>query len=173
MKITLRQKPLKDGNASLYLDYYDKGKREYEFLDLYLVPDNAPDARRLNAAAMQKATAIKAERTINPEGRHSRMDANADGDKKNKTPRLTEWIQTVYDMKEKTGCSKNVLWNINHIKELVEEYLVSAKKRDPRIGRIEKNLNTLCPPKSVTQGLAGLKRTFLSVFFNTFRTTTR
>ena len=139
MKITLRQKPLKDGNASLYLDYYDKGKREYEFLDLYLVPDNAPDARRLNAAAMQKATAIKAERTINPEGRHSRMDANADGDKKNKTPRLTEWIQTVYDMKEKTGCSKNVLWNINHIKELVEEYLVSAKKRDPRIGRIEKN----------------------------------
>ena len=28
MKITLRQKPLKDGNASLYLDYYDKGKRE-------------------------------------------------------------------------------------------------------------------------------------------------
>ena len=35
MKITLRQKPLKDGNASLYLDYYDKGKREYEFLDLH------------------------------------------------------------------------------------------------------------------------------------------
>ena len=139
MKITLRQKPLKDGNASLYLDYYDKGKREYEFLDLYLVPDNAPDARRLNAAAMQKATAIKAERTITPEGRHSRTDANVDGDKKNKTPKLTEWIQTVYDMKKKAGCSKNVLWNINHIKELVEEYLVSAKKRDPRIGRVEKN----------------------------------
>ena len=95
MKITLRQKPLKDGNASLYLDYYDKGKREYEFLDLYLVPDNAPDARRLNAAAMQKATAIKAERTINPEGRYSRVDGNTDGDKRNKTPKLTEWIQTV------------------------------------------------------------------------------
>ena len=42
MKITLRQKPLKDGNASLYLDYYDKGKREYEFLDLYLVPRQMP-----------------------------------------------------------------------------------------------------------------------------------
>ena len=139
MKITLRQKPLKDGNASLYLDYYDKGKREYEFLDLYLVPDNAPDARRLNAAAMQKATAIKAERTINPEGRHLRADEKADGEKRNKTPKLTEWIQTVYEMKEKAGCSKNVLWNIKHIKELVEEYLVSAKKRDPRIGRIDKN----------------------------------
>ena len=37
MKITLRQKPLKDGNASLYLDYYDKGKREYEFLDLTIM----------------------------------------------------------------------------------------------------------------------------------------
>ena len=139
MKITLRQKPLKDGNASLYLDYYDKGKREYEFLDLYLVPDNALDARRLNEAAMRKATAIKAERTINPEGRHSRADEKADGDKRNKTPKLTEWIQTVHDMKKKAGCSKQVLWNINHIKELVGEYLVSAKKRDPRIGRIDKN----------------------------------
>lgn len=138
MKITLRQKPLKNGNASLYLDYYDKGKREYEFLDLYLVPDNAPDARRLNAATMQKATAIKAERTIAPEGRHPQNDGNADLGNTDKTPRLTEWIQTVYDMKEKSGSSKHVLWNISHIKTLVEEYLAFSKKRDPRIGRIDK-----------------------------------
>lgn len=138
MKITLRQKPLKAGNASLYLDYYDKGKREYEFLDLYLVPDNAPDARRLNAAAMQKATAIKAERTLNPDGRHAKKSDSDSVIKADKTPRLTEWIQTVYDMKEKAGCSKHVLWNINHIKELVDEYLMSSKKRDPRIGRIDK-----------------------------------
>ena len=34
MTITLRKKPIKNGNISLYLDYYEKGKREYEFLDL-------------------------------------------------------------------------------------------------------------------------------------------
>lgn len=86
MKITLRQKPLKDGNASLYLDYYDKGKREYEFLDLYLVPDNAPDARRLNAAAMQKATAIKAERTINPKGDIQEWTRTQTGTRKTRLP---------------------------------------------------------------------------------------
>ena len=123
MKITLRQKPLKDGNASLYLDYYDKGKREYEFLDLYLVPDDAPNARRLNAATMEKATAIKAERTLNSEGRHARKNDDASMSSADKTPKLTEWIQTVYDMKEKAGCSKPVLWNTSHIKELVEEFI--------------------------------------------------
>ena len=138
MKITLRQKPLKNGNASLYLDYYDKGKREYEFLDLYLVPDNAPDARRKNAAALQKATAIKAERTLNPDSRHERSNGNDSVGKADKTPRLTEWIQTVYDMKEKTGSSNHVLWNIKHVKELVADYLAFPKKRDPRIGRIDK-----------------------------------
>ena len=81
MKITLRQKSIKNGNKSLYLDYYDKGKREYEFLDLYLVPDDAPDARRLNAATMQKAQAIKAERTLNPEDRFVKQGVVAESKK--------------------------------------------------------------------------------------------
>ncbi|MBT8220293.1 MAG: site-specific integrase, partial [Bacteroidia bacterium] len=38
MKVTLRKR--KKGNKiTLYLDYYDKGKREYEHLGLYLTPD--------------------------------------------------------------------------------------------------------------------------------------
>lgn len=38
MKITLRQR--KKGNKiTLYLDYYDQGKREYEHLGLYLTPE--------------------------------------------------------------------------------------------------------------------------------------
>lgn len=38
MKITLRQR--KKGNKiTLYLDYYDKGKRDYEYLGLYLTPE--------------------------------------------------------------------------------------------------------------------------------------
>lgn len=38
MKVSLRQR--KKGNKiTLYLDYYDKGKREYEYLGLYLTPE--------------------------------------------------------------------------------------------------------------------------------------
>src|SRR5690606_4705571 len=38
MKVSLRQR--KKGNKiTVYLDYYDKGKREYEYLGLYLTPE--------------------------------------------------------------------------------------------------------------------------------------
>ena len=37
--IKLREKELRNGNISLYLDSYDNGKRKYEFLHLYLIPE--------------------------------------------------------------------------------------------------------------------------------------
>lgn len=43
MGVKLRQKQLKGGRISLYLDVYHKGKRNYEFLDLYLVNDKKKD----------------------------------------------------------------------------------------------------------------------------------
>ena len=51
MKITIRTRILKTGSRSIYLDFYEKGKRWIEYLNLFLVPDDAPDARRLNEAA--------------------------------------------------------------------------------------------------------------------------
>jgi len=44
MTVKLRQR-LKGGNISLYLDYYSKGKRKYEYLDLYMIPE--PEKGRL------------------------------------------------------------------------------------------------------------------------------
>ena len=35
--IRIRRKKLTNGNVSLYLDIYLNGKREYEFLKLYLI----------------------------------------------------------------------------------------------------------------------------------------
>ena len=37
--IRIRRKKLTNGNVSLYLDIYLNGKREYEFLKLYLIPE--------------------------------------------------------------------------------------------------------------------------------------
>ena len=39
MTITIRQKALANDNISLYLDIYDGGKRKFEFLSLYLLPE--------------------------------------------------------------------------------------------------------------------------------------
>ena len=38
MKVSLRKR-LKGDKISLYLDYYNEGKREYEYLQLYLTPE--------------------------------------------------------------------------------------------------------------------------------------
>ena len=137
MTITLRQKHIKNGNISLYLDYYEKGKREYEFLDLYLIPDNAPDAHKLNNATLKKATAIRAERVINPASRFCKQ-GNAVEKKAVNTPKLTEWIQTQYENKVKAGYSNAVLWNIIHIKKLIEDYLAFSKKKEPTLGKVDK-----------------------------------
>jgi integrase len=63
MKISLRSRPTETGKRSLYLDFYDNGKRWYESLSLYTIGDRDKDKqtqrlaeailsqRRLDAAA--------------------------------------------------------------------------------------------------------------------------
>ena len=62
--IRLRSRLLKNGSSSLYLDCYCKGKRFYEYLHLYLIPNGAPNARVRNQETMRLAEAIKAKRII-------------------------------------------------------------------------------------------------------------
>lgn len=68
MKVALRQRR-KTGLISLYLDYYDRGKRWYEYLGLYLSPEgengklNRVD-REENKRIMQLAEAIRGQRLI-------------------------------------------------------------------------------------------------------------
>lgn len=62
--IKIRFKKLANGNQSIYLDQYKDGKRTYEFLKLYIIPDTDEAAKAQNANTMQAANAIKAQRII-------------------------------------------------------------------------------------------------------------
>ena len=62
--IRLRQRKLSDGNISLYLDVYRDGKRSYEFLKLYLVPERTREDKEQNRQTMQLAQSIKAQRIV-------------------------------------------------------------------------------------------------------------
>lgn len=62
--IRLRFKELANGNKSLYLDIYKDGKRAYEFLKLYLIPEVDDTAKARNANTLQAANAIKAQKII-------------------------------------------------------------------------------------------------------------
>ena len=62
--IRLRTKKLSNGNLSLYLDFYRDGKREYEFLKLYLVPEKTKADKIKNEETLRTANAIKAQKIV-------------------------------------------------------------------------------------------------------------
>ena len=62
--VRLRFKQLNNGNKSIYLDIYQDGKRTYDFLKLYLVPERTAADRTRNEQTMRAANTIKAQRII-------------------------------------------------------------------------------------------------------------
>lgn len=62
--VKLREKVLANGNISLYLDIYRNGKREYEFLKLYLIKGRTAQDRKQNEQTLLTAQAIRSKRQI-------------------------------------------------------------------------------------------------------------
>lgn len=60
--IKLREKMLSNGSKSLYLDIYQDGKRNYEFLKLYIIPEKGSADRATNKNTYQLAETIKAQK---------------------------------------------------------------------------------------------------------------
>ena len=64
MKVALRERD-KNGQISLYLDYYHKGKRQYEYLRLYLTSKpRTPEERNQNKKTKELAETIRAKRQL-------------------------------------------------------------------------------------------------------------
>jgi len=68
MNVTLRQREKSD-KVSLYLDYYHKGKRQYEYLQLYLIPDPekgtlSREQKDENRKTLALAEAIRSKRNM-------------------------------------------------------------------------------------------------------------
>lgn len=62
--IRLRQRRTPSGLISLYLDIYLNGKRSYEYLKMYLVPEKSREAKDKNRETLRLADAIRAKRII-------------------------------------------------------------------------------------------------------------
>ncbi len=62
--VRVRTKKLADGSESFYLDIYVDGKRSYEFLKLYLLPEVSQKVKEQNRATRAAVEAIKSQRII-------------------------------------------------------------------------------------------------------------
>lgn len=115
--IKLRFKELADGNKSLYLDTYRNGKRKYEFLKLYLVPETNPLQKRLNADTLKAANAIKAQRIIEL----ANDEAGIRNTQRGKML-LIDWLEEYKQLKAKKGKTAAIQRRTEYLKTLVDGY---------------------------------------------------
>lgn len=130
MTITLRQKELENDNKSLYLDIYEDGKRKFEFLSLYLLPEINQETKERNAATLKRAHEIRAERILHPETipeqGHLMVVADIPEDD---TPKVIDWIQTYIELMDgNPEYSKSVVMQSQYLQDLMKEFL-KAKRR--------------------------------------------
>ena len=100
----MRFKPLKDGRRHIYLDIYKDGKRTYEYLKLYLLPESDAGAEKANAKTMKEAEAIlkKRIRELKKEPEESKYLK-----KEVETPKdemlLLDWIKEFEELQRRRG----------------------------------------------------------------------
>ena len=137
MKITIRTRTLKTGSRSIYLDFYEKGKRWNEYLNLFLVPDDAPDARRLNEAAMAKANEIKSKRMLGIDEDETEAD---NGNSKQLPKRIfADWLDShIEGIRRNPSYSPATYHNYRSCVNIIKEYLKHRRRPRFLMSKIDK-----------------------------------
>lgn len=129
MKVEIKERKLTAGNRSLYLEYYEKGFRKKENLHLYLVPDDAPNARKINGQTYNKAREIQAQRILNPPSFESKKKKPEE----NERAKTMTWLQWCDDYIQSAIDSENCEKMIQHkgvVRKRIAAYLKQIRKPD-------------------------------------------
>ena len=127
MKIEIRTREIKDGNQTIYLDFYDNGRRWYEYLNLHLSPKTDRLSKAQNENAMKKAIEIKAKRMLGIEDEPDETDSNA-------LPRrvFSDWMDKYLDgIKHNRSLSVSTYNNNRNLVSVIKAYL--SYKHRPRM----------------------------------------
>lgn len=129
MKVVIKERKLTAGNRSLYLEYYEKGFRKKENLHLYLVPDDAPNARKINGQTYNKAREIQAQRILNPPSFESKKKKPEE----NERAKTMTWLQWCDEYIQSAIDSENCKKMIQHkgvVRKRIAAYLKQIRKPD-------------------------------------------
>ena len=115
--IIIRFKKLANGNQSIYLDCYVDGKRSYEFLKLYLVPETDSSAKVMNRNTMQAATAIKSQRIMDIVNGKAGLE-----NKSRYKVLLTDYLKAYREEKRVNGQSEEHAKSIDNLTKHLRKY---------------------------------------------------
>ncbi|MDR1938135.1 MAG: site-specific integrase [Tannerellaceae bacterium] len=121
--VRIRFKQLANGNQSIYLDYYTGdvvrkenyvgGKRQYEFLKLYLIPETTRDDRAKNENTLALAKAIQSKRIVELQN-----DAHGFRNANNSKANLVDYIGEMKEQARERGSMNYCSTMKNVIREL-------------------------------------------------------
>ena len=128
--VKVRTKKLADGSESYYLDIYVDGKRQYEFLKLYRLPEINARVKEQNRATLAAVETIKSKRIIELTNNKAGLK-NTSGRSK---MLLSDWMRTFYEEQKRRGVRGVKL--LGTVSNLVSTYI---GKNKVRMGDIDKN----------------------------------
>lgn len=102
--VKLRQRLLKTGNTSLYLDIYVKGRRKCEHLNLYLIPERSREDKAKNRETLRLADAIRAKRVVEVQNDRYGFERSKQSELK-----FLDYFQSVMQRKLKEGAMRQDL----------------------------------------------------------------
>ena len=125
--VRVRTKRLADGSESYYLDIYVNGKRSYEFLKMYHLPEINAMVREQNRATRAAVETIKSQRIIDI--------TNAKAGIKNKSAwqklTLADWLEKFYAIQERKGIKQ-----IEKLRSVIK--VINQYGKDTKMGNIDK-----------------------------------
>ena len=166
--VRIREKELKDGNKSLYLDIYMNGNRKKEGLKLYIVPEVSAAAKLQNKNTWKLAEQIKAQRILDIQ-----KVGMVDWEKVKKiNTTLIDWVDKYIDDKE--GLSESSIRSKRNLKSRIVEYLNYIKQENLPLNKVDKDFAkgfvTFLKTCTYNEGKKTLSATTQRIFINRFGT---
>lgn len=127
MKVEIKERPLKGGNRGLYLEYYEKGFRKRENLHLYLIPDDAHNAKIINRKTYLKAMAVRSDRILNPP-EFDKESERTDGI--DQTTTWLEWCDAYIRYSADCDNCKKMMQHKTKVRSRINDYLEKEGKTD-------------------------------------------
>lgn len=127
MKVEIKERALKGGNRGLYLEYYEKGFRKRENLHLYLIPEDAPNAKNINKRTYLKAMAVRSDRLLNPPEFDKKPEPE---DGIDRTTTWLEWCDEYIRYSASCGNGESAMRHKLTVRKRIEEYLDRIDRTD-------------------------------------------
>ncbi len=122
--VRVRTKKLANGSESYYLDIYVDGKRSYEFLKMYHLPEVNAAVKEQNRATRAAVEAIKSQRIIDITNSKAGIKTKSAWAKLT----LTDWLDKFYAIQERKGIRQ--IGKLKSIIKIINQYGKNTKMGD-------------------------------------------